>query len=122
MTYSSTVLQQCRVKKVDCFQHLPKQRNFLFSLTIEAPDSSLLSVPLSSLRCTLVPIGKSDKPVHTTVTTTGTDSKAYRIQCNLSTSGTHTLKVQVHDVQLEDTSLFVPINPYLDNISPVRAQ
>ena len=38
----------------------------------------------------------------------------------LQCSGTHTVKVQVYDVELEDTSLFIPFNPYLDNITPVR--
>ena len=120
VTYSSTALQQCRVKKVGCFERLPKEKLFSFSLSMEALDSSLLSVPLSSLRCSLVPVGKGDQPIHTTVTTTSTDSGVYRIQCNPSTSGTHTVKVQVYDVQFEDTSLVIPINPYLDNITPVR--
>ena len=121
VTNSSTALslQQYRVKKVSYFERLPKDKIFLFSLSVEAPDSSLLSVPLSSLRCSLVPVGKS-KPIHTTVTTTSTDPGVYRIQCNPSTSGTHTVKVQVYRVQLEDTSLVIPINPYLDNITPVR--
>ena len=87
---------------------------------MEAPDSSLLSVPLSSLRCSLVPVGKGHKPIDTTVTTTSTDPGVYRIQCNPSTRGTHTVKVQVYDVHLEDTSLVIPFNPYLDNITPVR--
>ena len=104
-------LQQCRVKIAG--------KAVSFSLSIEAPDSSLLSVPLSSLRCSLVPVRKGDQPIHTTVTTTSTDPGVYRIQCNPSTSGTHTVKVQVYDVQLEDTSVFIPFNPYLDNITPV---
>ena len=119
VTYSSTALQQCRVKKIGCFERLPKEKKFSFSLSLEAPDLSLLSVPLSFLRCSLVPVGKG-KPIHTTVTTTSTDPGVYRIQCNPSTSGTHTVKVQVYDVQLEDTSLVIPINPYLDNITPVH--
>ena len=119
VTYSSTALQQCGVKKVGCFERLPKQKIFLFSLSIQAPYPSLLSVPLSSLRCSLVPVGKSDQPIPTTITTTSSDPGVYRIQCNPSTSGTHTVKVQVYDVQLEDTSLVIPINPYLDNITPV---
>ena len=119
VTYSSTALQQCRAKKVGCFERLPKEKKVSFSLSMEAPDSSLLSVPLSSLRCSLVPVGKGDQPIHTTVTTS-TDPGVYRIQCNPSTSGTHTVKVQVYDVQLEDTSLVIPINPYLDSITPVR--
>ena len=111
-------LQQCRVKKID--RITPAGKTVSFSLSMEAPDSSVLSVPLSSLRCSLVPVGKDDQPIHTTVTTTSTDPGVYRIQCNPSTRGTHTVKVQVYDVQLEDTSLVIPINPYLDNITPVR--
>ena len=118
VTYSSTALQQCRVKKSNCITAAGKAVSF--SLSMKAPDSSVLSVPLSSLRCSLVPVGKGDQPIHTTVTTTSTDSGVYRIQCNPSTSGTHTVKVQVYDVQLEDTSLFIPFNPYFDNITPVR--
>uniref|UniRef100_A0A1X7UA59 B box-type domain-containing protein n=1 Tax=Amphimedon queenslandica TaxID=400682 RepID=A0A1X7UA59_AMPQE len=118
VTYSSTALQQCRVKRVGFFQRFPKKKTFLFSLSMEAQDSSLLSVPLSSLRCSLVPVGKSDQPIHTTVTTS-TDPGVYRIQCNPLTSGTHTVKVQIYDVQLKDTSIVIPFNPYLDKITPV---
>uniref|UniRef100_A0A1X7UXH3 Uncharacterized protein n=1 Tax=Amphimedon queenslandica TaxID=400682 RepID=A0A1X7UXH3_AMPQE len=117
---TSTALQQCRVKKIGCFERLPKQKKVSFSLSMEAPDSSVLCVPVSSLRCSLVPVGKGDEPIHTTVTTTSTDPGVYRIQCNPSTRGTHTVKVQVYDVHLEDTSLAIPFNPYLDNITPVR--
>ena len=108
---------QCKVKKID--RITPAGKAVSFSLSMEAPDSSVLSVPLSSLRCSLVPVGKGDQPIHTTVTTTSTDPGVYRIQCNPSTSGTYTVKVQVYDVQLEDTSLVIPFNPYLDNITPV---
>ena len=118
VTYSSTALQQCRVKKIDCI--IPAGKAVSFSLSMEAPDTSLLSVPISSLRCNLVPVGKGDQPIHTAVTTTSTDPGVYRIQCNPSTSGTHTVKVQVYNVQLEDTSLVIPFNPYLDDITPVR--
>ena len=111
----TSALEQCRVKKID---RITKAASF--SLSMEAPDSSVLSVPLSSLRCRLVPVGKGYQPIHTTVTTTSTDPGVYRIQCNPSTRGTHTVKVQVYDVQLEDTSLVIPFNPYLDNITPVR--
>ena len=114
----TSALEQCRVKKID--RITPAGKAVSFSLLIEAPDSSVLSVPLSSLRCSLVPVGKGDQPIHTTVTTTSTDPGVYRMQCNASTHGTHTVKVQVHDVQLEDTSLVIPFNPYLDNITPVH--
>ena len=116
VTCLSTALQQCRVKKID---HIIS-KTASFSLSMEAPDSSILCVPLSSLRCSLVPVGKGHKPIDTTVTTTSTDPGVYRIQCNPSTRGTHAVKVQVYDVHLEDTSLVIPFNPYLDNITPVR--
>ena len=119
VTYSSTALQQCRVKKIDSITHAGKAVSF--SLSMEAPDSSLLSVPLSSLRCSLIPVGKGEQPIHTTVTTTSTDPGVYRIQCNLSTRGTHTVKVQVCNIQLEDTSLVIPFNPCLYSITQVRA-
>ena len=111
-------LQQCRVKKID--RITPARTAVSFSLSMEAPDSFVLSVPLSSLRCSLVPVGKGDQPIHTTVTTTSTDPGVYRIQCNPSTRGTHTVKVQIYGVQLEDTSLVIPFNPYLNKITPVR--
>ena len=107
--------------KIGHFEHLPKEKKVSFSLSMKAPtDSSLVSVPVSSLKCSLLPVGKSDEPIHTTVTTSSTHPGVYRIHCNPSTSGTHTVKVQVSDVELEDTSLVIPFNPYLDNITPVR--
>ena len=115
-TVSYTALQECKVKIFEVEKSL-KEKKFSFLLSMEAP---LVSVPISSLRCSLVPVGKGDEPIHTTVTTTSTHPGVYRIHCNPSTRGTHTVKVQVYDVQLEDTSLFIPFNPYLDNITPVR--
>ena len=120
VTYSSTVLQQCRIKKVGCFERLPKEKSVSFSLSLEAPDSSLLSVPLTSLRCSLVSVSKGYQTIHTTVTTTSTDPGVYRIQCNLSASGYHAVKVQVYDAHLEDTSLVIPFNPYLESIAPLH--
>ena len=114
-TVSYTALQECKVK---IFEVEKKKVSFLLSM--EAADLSLVSVPISSIKCNLVPVGKGDEPIHTTVTTTSTHSGVYRIHCNPSTHGTHTVKVQVYDVQLENTSLFIPFNPYLYNITPVR--
>ena len=118
-TVSYTALQQCKVKIFEVEKSL-KENKVSFSLSMEGPESSLVSVPVSSLRCSLVPVGKGDQPIHTTVTTTSTHPGVYRIHCNPSTHGTHTVKVQVYDVQLEDTSLVIPFNLYLDNITPVR--
>ena len=111
------VIQQYKIGKVE---GLLKGKKVSFSLSMKAPDSSLVSVPVSSLKCSLVPVGKDDEPIDTTVTTTSTHPGVYRIHCNPSTSGTHTVKVQVYDVELEDTSLFISFNYYLDNITPVR--
>ena len=73
----TSALEQCRVKKSE---HItPAGKAVSFSLSMEAPDSSVLSVPLSSLRCSLVPVGKGGQPIHTTVTTTSTDPGVYRI-------------------------------------------
>ena len=94
-----------------------KEKKVSFSLSMEA---HLVSVPVSSLRCSLVPVGKGNEPIHTTaVTTTSTHPGVYRIHWNPSTRGTHTVKVQVYDAELENTSLFIPFNPYLGNITPV---
>ena len=43
----NTALEQCRVKKIDCIT--PARKAALFSLSMEAPVLSYLSVPLSSL-------------------------------------------------------------------------
>ena len=114
-----TTLQQSKVKIFEVEKSL-KQKKLSFLLSMEAQDSSVVSVPVSSFRCSLVPVGKGNEPIQTTVTTTSTHPGVYRIHCNPSTRGTHTVEVQVYDVQLEDTSLFIPFNPYLDNITPVR--
>ena len=92
-----------------------------FSLSIEAPDSSLLPFSLSSLRCSLVPVGKGDQPIHATVTTTSTDPGVYRIQCNPLTRGPHAVKLQVYGAQFYDApQVAIPINPYFDNITPTH--
>ena len=116
-TVSYTALQQCKVK---IFESL-KEKKVSFLLSMEAQNSSLVSVPISSLRCSLVPVGKDDEPIHPTITTTSTwHPGVYRIHCNPSTRGTHTVKVQVYDVKLDDTSLFVPSRPYLDDVILAR--
>ena len=103
--------------KIGLLEPFPEEKKFSFTLSVKPPD---LSVPVSSLKCSLVPVGKGDEPIHTTVTTTSTHPGVYRIHCSPSTRGTHTVKVQVYNVELEDTSLVIPFNPFLDNITPVR--
>ena len=117
--YSSTAVHDCKVKKIRCIEHLPEDEMVSFPLSIEAMDSSLLSIQVSSLKCSLVQVGKEDQLIPTTVTTT-THPGVYKIHCKTSTRGTHIVKVQVHEVQLEDTSLVIPFNPYREKILPVR--
>ena len=89
-----------------------------FPLSIQFCDSSLLTVPLSSLSCNVVPVG-IDIPITTTVTTT-THPGVYTIHCSPVTRGHHQVNVRVNDVQVDSTSVVIPFNPYLDNITPVR--
>ena len=111
VTCSTTELQQCKVK-IDQAKCIAKGKVASFPLSIESPDSTLLSVPLSSLKCSLVPAGEGSQPIHTAVTTTPHPG-VYRIYCSHSTSGTHAVKVQVHDTQLEDALLVIPSGPHL---------
>ena len=116
---SCTALQQCRVKEINQVNHFPEKKMVSFPLSMEVPDSSLLTVPISSLSCSLVPVGKDVAPIETTVSTTSYPG-VYQIQCSPYTSGHHYVEVKVHDVELEGTSLVVPFNPYFDIIIPAR--
>ena len=121
VTYSYTALRQCKVKKIEQDIQASNADFTTFILSIEAPDSSLVSVPISSLKCSLVPVGKGGQPIHTTVTTTSTHPGVYRIHCSPSTRGTHTFRVQLRDVQLEEKKLGIPFNPYVNSVSPLRS-
>ena len=115
---SPTVLQQCKIKKID-HQHITTiKKTVSFPLSIQLSDSSLLTVPLSSLSCNVVPVGTTT-PITATVTTT-THPGMYTIHCSPVTNGCHQVNVQINDVQVDSTSLVIPFNPYLDNITPVR--
>ena len=116
--FSPTVLQQCKVNKID-HQHITmNNKTVSFPLSIQFCHSSLLSVPLSSLSCSVVPVGTTT-PITATVTAT-THPGVYTIHCSPVTHGHHQVNVQVNDVQLDGTSVVIPFNPYLDNITQVR--
>ena len=119
VTHSSTALQQCRVKKIIPNLHLSNRERLSFSLSIEAPDLSLLSVPISSLKCSLQSEYTDEQPVQATITATSIHPGVYRMHfyCKIRFRGKYTVKVQVCGVQLEDVSLFIPFNPYIDNIT-----
>ena len=115
--FSPTVLQQCKVKKID-HQHITmNNKTVSFPLSIQYCDSSLLTVPLSSLSCNVIPVGTTT-PITATVTTT-THPGVYTIHCSPITRGRHQVNVQINDVQVDGTSLMIPFNPYLDNITSV---
>ena len=116
--FSPTVLQKCKVKKIDHQQVTTIKKTVSFPLSIQFSDSSLLTVPLSSLSCNVVPVGTAI-PITATVTTT-THPGVYTIHCSPVTNGCHQVNVQVNDVQVNGTSLVIPFNPYLNNITPVR--
>ena len=116
--FSPTVLQQCKVKKIDR-QHITTiKKTVSFPLSIQFSDSSLLTVPLSSLSCSVVPVGTAT-PITATVTTT-THPGVYSIHCSPPIRGHYQVNVRVNDIQVDGTSLVILFNPYLDNITPVR--
>ena len=114
--FSPTVLQKCKVKKIDHQQVTTIKKTVSFPLSIQFSDSSLLTVPLSSLSCSVVPVDTTT-PITATVSTT-THPEVYTIHCTPVTRGRHQVNVQVNDVQVGNTSLVIPFNPYLDNITP----
>ena len=116
--FSPTVLQQCKVKKIDCQHITMNNKTVSFPLSIQFSDSSLLTVPLSSLSYSVVPVG-TFTPITATVTTT-THPGVYTIHCSPVTRGRHQVNVQVNNVQVDSTLLMIPFNPYLDNITPVH--
>ena len=111
-------LQQCKVKKIDCCQITYEKERVSFPLSLELPNSSLLTAPMSSLSCSVV--STDNTPINTTVTTTDHPG-VYRIHCSPVMNGPHQVNVQVNNVQLESTSLVIPFNPYLAKHTSIRA-
>ena len=85
--FSPTVLQKCKVKKIDHQQVTTIKKTVSFPLSIQFSDSSLLTVPLSSLSCSVVPVGTTT-PTTATVTTTAHPGE-YTIHCSPITNGCH---------------------------------
>ena len=113
-----TSLQQCKVKKIDRHQITCKKGTVSFPLSLELPNSSLLTVPLLSLRCSVCTLC-DNTPINTTVTTTDHPG-VYRIHFSPVMNGPHQVNVQVNNVQLESTSLVIPFNPYLAKHTSTR--
>ena len=116
--FSPNISQQCKVKEISQHCVTTNSKTVSFPLSIQFSDSSLLAVPLSSLSCSVV--ADTTTPITATVTTT-THPAEYTVHCSPVIRGHHQINVQVNDVQLNGTSLVIPFNPYLDNITPIRA-
>lgn len=112
---STALLQKCKIESGQTV-YLRQENMMSFPLTILAPDSSRLSVPLSSLRCTLKPVNRHIAPIHAIVTTSSTYPGVYKMHCNPLACGTHTVTVLVQGIELKDI-ICIPFNPYL-NITP----
>ena len=114
---TSTALQQCKVKKINRHQITCEKERVSFPLSLELPNSSLLTVPLSSPSCSLV--STDNTPINTTVTST-VHPGVYRIHCSPVMNGPHQVNVQVNNAQLKSTSLVIPFNPYFAKHTSIR--
>ena len=115
---SPAVLELCKVKVIDHHDIAIDDKSVLFPLSIQFTDSTLLTLPLSSLSCIVVPVNTAT--FITTIINTTDHPGVYSITCSPVTSGRHQINVQVNDTQINSTSLVIPFNPYLENITPVR--
>uniref|UniRef100_A0A1X7T2Q4 B box-type domain-containing protein n=1 Tax=Amphimedon queenslandica TaxID=400682 RepID=A0A1X7T2Q4_AMPQE len=117
---SRTVLQRCtsKVNDVNCTD----VRLLSFSLSIELPASGHVVIPVSSIKCRLIPMikGKEQHKDKYKIMTTSAPG-IYQVNCCPLASGAHSLSVHIYDVQLESVSLMVPFNPHFDTIAPARA-
>ena len=102
-------LQQCNRDYVI----MTKDKAVSFPLSIQFSDSNQLYVPLSSVSCSIVPVG-SAIPTTATVTTT-TPPGVYTVQCSTVSRGHHQINVQI-----DSTSFMIPFNPYVDIIIPIH--
>uniref|UniRef100_A0A1X7T7K0 RING-type domain-containing protein n=1 Tax=Amphimedon queenslandica TaxID=400682 RepID=A0A1X7T7K0_AMPQE len=117
---SHATLQECTIKviKVNCTD----ARLLSFSFSIQLPASGHVIIPVSSIKCRLIPMIK-EKEQHKDkykITTTSAPG-IYQVNCCPLASGAHSLSVHIYDVQLESVSLMVPFNPHFDTIAPARA-
>ena len=134
--FSSSMLQQCKVKKIDRRDIKITEKGVSFPLSIGFSDSSLLSVHLSSLSCYIVPVNvreikeeeerkeeeekkEEDRAIAIVSTITTTNHPGvFTIHCNAC--GRYQVNIQVNDVEVGSTSLVIPFNPHFDSIAPLR--
>ena len=115
--FSSTALEQCKIKITRHQIACEKERVVSFLLSIKSPNSSLLTVPLSSLSCSVV--STDNTPINPIVIATDHPG-VYRIHCSPVMNGPHQVNVQVNNVHVESTSVVIPFNPYLAKNTSVR--
>ena len=110
LEYSALTVQQCKINVGSIKEGRDK---FEFSLSINLPSSPVfLSVPVSSLSCTLVPVS-GGQPILTTVTNTP-QSGVYSVEWKPSTSGSCRVEVKLNGFRLGDTpQVTVPRVPSL---------
>lgn len=113
-----TTLKQSKVSNISPVKYLQQENKVSFSLSLEAPDSSPLCVPLSSFQCSLVKADKVEK-TDATVKSSSTHPGMYELQCSPLSNGHHNLKVTACGVGLEPASIVIPFSPYLTSMSPV---
>ena len=98
LEYSALGVQQCKINVGNIKEGRDK---FEFSLSISLPSSPVfLSVPVSSLSCTLVPVS-GGQPILTTVTNTP-QSGVYSVEWKPSTCGSCRVEVKLNGFRLGD--------------------
>ena len=108
--------------KVSSLHYYKKENVLQFSLTLHLSESCVLSVPFVSLKFSLIPAHGFNESIDAAVTEIPNDPGKYRISCTPTASGIHRIIVQIHDVQLKDTLLVIPFNPYLlDAARPLKS-
>ena len=110
-------LQQFKVKvDIDSFEF----GLLSLLLTIVLPASApRLIIPLSSIKCRLIPVTKGNEQTEDKYTITATSVPGvFQVHCSPLASGSHNFIVQLFDVQLEAVSVAVPLNPHFDAIAP----
>ena len=110
LEYSALTVQQCKINVGSIKEGRDK---FEFLLSINLPSSPVfLSVPVSSLSCTLVPVS-GGQPILTTVTNTP-QSGVYSVEWKPSTSGSCRVEVKLNGFRLGDApQVTVPRVPSL---------
>ena len=98
LEYSALTVQQCKINVGSIKEGRDK---FEFLLSINLPSSPVfLSVPVSSLSCTLVPVS-GGQPILTTVINTP-QSGVYSVEWKPSASGSCTVEVKLNGFRLGD--------------------